>query len=108
LSDSRRAVVEACPCSTLKRLGIPHQNYKQPAGGPLSRKRRGVRQRIIGRLEEVVDLDAAHRRVMMGNPGGDAIDAVVAAIGTWQAWKASDHAAIVRHPRYVREGFIYA
>ena len=23
----------------LKKLGLPHQNYKQPAGGPLTRKR---------------------------------------------------------------------
>ena len=44
----------------------------------------------------------------MGNPGGDAIDAVVAAVGTWQAWNSADHSAILRHPRYVREGFIYA
>jgi hypothetical protein len=35
LAAARRVVVETCPSSTLKRLGLPHQNYKQPAGGPL-------------------------------------------------------------------------
>ena len=29
LAKARRVVVESCPASTLKRLGLPHQNYKQ-------------------------------------------------------------------------------
>jgi hypothetical protein len=29
LPDARRVIVEACPASTLKRLHLPHQNYKQ-------------------------------------------------------------------------------
>ena len=33
LPRARRVLVEACPASTLKRLGLPHQNYKQPEGG---------------------------------------------------------------------------
>ena len=44
LYDADRVLVEACPASTLKRLGLPHQNYKQPAGGPLTPKRRRTRR----------------------------------------------------------------
>ena len=47
LPTARRVLVEACPSSTLKRLGLPHQNYKQPEGGPLSLKRRRTRRDLI-------------------------------------------------------------
>lgn len=47
LTRARRVLVEACPASTLKRLGLPHQNYKQPSGGPLTRKRRRTRHAIL-------------------------------------------------------------
>ena len=44
---------------------------------------------------------------MMRNPGGDAIDAVLAAVGAAQAWHITDHTAVARHPRYPREGMLY-
>jgi len=47
------------------------------------------------------------RRVMMRDPGGDAIDAVLAALGAAQAFAAADHDAIARHARYPREGHLY-
>ena len=47
------------------------------------------------------------RRVIMRNPGGDALDAVIAAIGAGQAWDTADHEHIARHPRYRREGRLY-
>jgi hypothetical protein len=37
------------------------------------------------------------------NGGGDALDAVLAAVGALQAWQAADHGLIARHPRYPRE-----
>jgi hypothetical protein len=107
LATARRVLVEACPSSTLKRLGLPYQNYKQPAGGPLSPKRLRTRRVILDHMARRVSIDARHRRVMMRNGGGDAMDAVLAAIGAEQAWRAADHAAIARHPRYPREGFLY-
>ena len=30
LPTARRVLVESCPGSLLKKLGLPHQNYKQP------------------------------------------------------------------------------
>lgn len=86
LPRARRVVVEACPSSTLKRLGLPHQNYKQPAGGPLTSKRLRTRRRILDGLASLVDIPDAHCRTLMRNPGGDALDAVLAAVGAHHAW----------------------
>lgn len=107
VSAARRVLVEACPSSTLKRWGLPHQNYKQPQGGPLARRRRRVRRRILDALAGHVAIADGQRRVMMRDGGGDALDAVIAAVGGAQAWRACDHAAVARHPRYRREGKLY-
>jgi hypothetical protein len=107
LSTARRVLVEACPSSTLKRLSLPHQNYKQPAGGPLTGKRRRTRHAILDGLGRHIAFDDGHRRVMMRNSGGDAIDAVIAAAGGYDAFQAADHRRVARHERYPREGLLY-
>ena len=107
LQSANRVLVEACPASTLKRLGLPHQNYKQPAGGPLTRRRRLTRRTIVAGIANLVQVTARDRRVMMRDPGGDAIDAVLAALGAAQAFASVDHSAISRHARYPREGHLY-
>jgi hypothetical protein len=107
LASARRVLVEACPSSTLKLLGLPHNNYKQPAGGPLSRRRRRTRHAILAGLAGHVTIDTGQRRTIMRNGGGDALDAVIAALGAAQAWWESDHREIARHPRYPREGRLY-
>lgn len=108
LPAARRVLVEACPSSTLKRLGLPHQNYKQPQGGPLTPIRRRTRRALVDRLAGYVALSESQRRVLMRNPGADALDAVVAALGVSQAWADCDHRRVARHPRYAREGRLYA
>jgi hypothetical protein len=107
LDAARRVLVEACPASTLKRLGLPHFNYKQPEGGRLIAKRLRARRAILDGLAEHVAFSDADRRAMMRNGGGDAIDAVIAALGAARAWQASDHRLIARHARYPREGRLY-
>jgi hypothetical protein len=107
LSRARRVVVECCPSSVLKKLGLPHQNYKQPAGGPLIPKRRRTRRTLLDWLGRLVKVGDRERRVMMRNPGGDALDAVIAAIGAARAVETADHSAIARHPRYPREGYLF-
>ncbi len=107
LPTARRVLVEACPSSTLKRLGLPHHNYKQPEGGPLTSKRRRTRWTILDGLARHVVIGDTHRLVIMRNGGGDALDAVLAAVGAAQAWRTADHAAIARHPRYPREGRLF-
>jgi hypothetical protein len=44
---------------------------------------------------------------MTRDPGGDALDAVVAAVGAFAAWRSVDHAAVARCGRTRREGFLY-
>lgn len=107
LSRARRVMVECCPGSVLKKLGLPHQNYKQPAGGPLTRKRLRTRHVLHAAIDELVRIEGRFRRVMMRNPGADALDAVIAAVGAARAMASADHPAIARHARYRREGHLY-
>jgi hypothetical protein len=107
LTAARRVLVEACPASTLKRLKLPHQNYKQPEGGPLTRKRLRTRRAILDGLSAHVSIGDTDRRRIMRNGGGDALDAVLAAVGAARAWRDCDHELIARHERYPREGRLY-
>lgn len=103
-----RVVVEACPASTLKRMGLPHQNFKQPEGGPLTRKRRRTRHTILAGLAAWVEIGATQRLQIMRDGGADGLDAVIAGVGAWRCWREYDHAAIGRQARYGREGRHYA
>ncbi len=107
LPTARRVVVESCPGCLLKALGLPHQRYKQPAGGALTTVRRQTRRIIVDALARVVTLSPSQERLMMRNPGADALDAVLAAYAAVRGVRRADHAAIVRHPRYRREGRVY-
>lgn len=107
LPSARRVVVEACPSSTLKRLGLPHQNYKEPAAKRVSAAKRRTRLAILAGLEPVIEIPPPARKTILANPGGDALDAVIAAVGTWQRFGEVDHDALRRHPRYAREGYVY-
>jgi hypothetical protein len=107
LSSARRVVIESCPGSVLKDLRLPHQNYKQTEPGPLSRKRLKTRHAILTGLQPLVSMTPAESRTIMRNGGGDALDAVIAAVGAWRAWRRTDHDAVARHPRYRLEGKVY-
>ena len=84
LARASRVVVESCPASTLKRLGLPHQNYKQPAGGRPMRKRRRTRHAILAGLTGLVGIDDARACASCANGGADALDAVLAGVGAWR------------------------
>src|SRR5207253_3664763 len=99
LASARRVLTEACPASTLKRLGLPHNNYKQPEGGPLTRKRLRARRAILDGLAGRVQISARQRRAMMRNGGGDALDAGVAAGGVPRAGGAAHDWRLARPPR---------
>ena len=107
LPSAGRVVVEACPSSTLKRLGLPYQNYKQPGGRPLEAKHLWTRKILLSGFKKHVRISGAHRSTIIQNSGGDALDAVIAAIGTLRGWQTSDHRKIAGHPRYPREGRLY-
>lgn len=107
LAAARRVLVEACPASTLKRMKLPHQNYKQPEGGPLTPVRRRTRRAILEGLAAHVCIDSRDRLHIMRNGGGDALDAVLAALGAARSWRETDHASVAQHQRYPREGRLY-
>ena len=107
LAAARRVITESCPSSTLKRLALPHQNYKQPAGGPLTGKRLRTRRAILEGLAPHVRIGPEHRRAIMRNGGGDALDAVIAGVGAIAGWTGANHAKIAKHLRFPREGYLY-
>lgn len=108
LPSARRVLVEACPASTLKRLGLPYRRYKQPGGATPDAGCLHTRQLILAGLAEHVTIPQAHREIILDNCGGDALDAVIAAVGALETWQTADHRLIARHDRYVREGRVYA
>ncbi len=101
---ARRVVVETCPGSTLRRWGLPFQRYKQPEGGALTAVRRRTRRAIVDGVCARVVVGPAFVRRMMRDPGGDALDAVVAAAGGLEGVLGADHAA---GGRYRREGRLF-
>lgn len=107
LHSAKRVVVEACPGSTLRRLGLPFNRYKQSKPGKVEAKYIATRKTILAGLEGKIELDVKSVKVMLNNPGGDALDAVLAAVGVWDGWRAMDVAAMAAHPRYPREGFVF-
>ncbi|WP_246114622.1 DUF429 domain-containing protein [Rubripirellula tenax] len=113
LRECKRIVVEACPSSTLKRLSLPHQKYKQSGGKPPDDNHKTVRRSILkgvnatGKNANVL-ISPHHRRIIMQDSGGDALDAVLSAIGSWQAFRSADHVNIANHQRYPAEGRVYA
>ncbi len=108
LPEARRVIVEACPATTLDRLGLPRRNYKRPQGGALDAKQRKARRQVLRGLRGHVAYSEHRRRVMARDPGGDALDAVLAGLGAALAFGEADHAAIAAHPRYRLEGRHFA
>jgi hypothetical protein len=62
---------------------------------------------ILVGLAGHVGISEAHRRAIMRNSGGDALDALIATVGAARAWHTADHGRIAGHPRYPREGRLY-
>jgi hypothetical protein len=107
LRSATRVVDEACPASTLRLLGLPNQNYKQPEGGPLTQRRRLTRNVILTGLRRLVGFTPCQGRTMFHDGGGDAVDAVLGAVGAARAWGTANHRDIARRERYPREGHLY-
>lgn len=74
-------LIEACPASSLKRMDA-YRSYKG-----VDRGRRDARQEIVKALvHEGLGIPASLTRLIVADPGGDGLDAVVAA---WTAWRAA-------------------
>ncbi len=96
-------LIEACPAVALRRLGI-----RQPYKGRSLAHRKG-RSEILGFLERTAGLDLESRtlrRTVLDQPGGDALDSIVAA---WIAWRHASKRefARARDAQERMEGRIY-
>jgi len=94
-------LVETYPAGALDRLGLHRENYK--SAGDAERRRRNV-DGLTERLPLAVD--DADRETVIGNTGGDALDAVVAAAATLRAVERGFEVDTERYDE--REGYIYA
>ena len=107
----KRWIVEACPSSTLKRLKLPHRRYKQSAGKQPTEDQKSIRKTILKALthpvDGFVDIKPALQKLMLHDPGGDALDSVLAAVGSFTDFVSVDHESILRHPRYSLEGRVF-
>jgi hypothetical protein len=101
---ARRVLVEALPAASLRRWGLPYRGYKQPEGKAPCVQREAVRQQIVDFLCQWIDISSEQQATMIQNPGGDALDAVIAAWGAHQAWDAADHSALAAEDVYRIEG----
>ena len=95
-------VLETYPAGVLDQLGLCRQNYK---GGSDAERRR--RERNLDGLVDATDLavDGADRETVIGNTGGDALDAVVAAAATLRVVEREFDYDDDRYDP--REGYIY-
>ncbi|MDQ7248024.1 hypothetical protein [Dongia sedimenti] len=93
-------VIEACPASSLKSIGF-YPAYKGRSGAHRLERKAVLRKLVdCGLLERP---KANIERILLDNIGGDALDAVIAAVAT-------AHAATEREPDLAQriEGIIYA
>jgi hypothetical protein len=108
LRPDRSVVMEACPGSTLRRLKLPYNNYKQTGGKNLDDKRRTTRRKILAGLKPLIDIPPALIAKTTRNLGGDALDAVIAAVGVARSFNAALLTTITSCPRASREGYVVA
>lgn len=101
----RPLMIEVCPASLLKRLSLPASKYKGRT--PAHREQRAV---IVNGLI-AMDLlappgESLHDRIL-SNTGGDALDAVLAAVAAFRAGTSHDglHADLPHSPQ--NEGWVY-
>ncbi len=98
-------LMEVCPASVLRSLGHPADGYK--GGGEESlQKRRGILSLVTG--EGLVrPMARSLRERIAGDENGDAVDAVLAAVGASRGIRDNDHAVLRSDPAYAAEGFVY-
>jgi hypothetical protein len=108
-ATGKPSILEICPASTLKRFGteIGRDLYKPYKGR--QPERRAHRRRVLATLEEhgVVLSSRQLRPAVVSDPEGDALDAIVAAFGTFRALRHPEYPRPEWHPLYATEGYVY-
>jgi hypothetical protein len=96
-------VMEICPASTLKR-----ENLYWPYKGK-SKEHYAARARILEEIERkaLLSLPALLRTMILEDPGGDALDSVVAAFAVFRALRNPGGLAFGSNEAYALEGYVY-
>ncbi|MFN3337617.1 MAG: DUF429 domain-containing protein [Thermomicrobium sp.] len=75
----RPFLMEVCPAVSLRALALPHRGYKGRAASA-----QAAREQILRGLQDLgVTLSPALCRTVIAQPGGDALDSIVAAVTAW-------------------------
>jgi len=88
LTPGRAAIIEVCPASSLRCIGIRSEGYKGRTAANMAK-----REEILHRLTSqhgVDDLDPSLKQRVLGDKGGDALDAIIAATAAHAAWRQGD------------------
>lgn len=103
-APDRPWVLEICPASTVKREGLP-TSYKGKADG----SKRAAREIVLRTLEGTGGLfidSTTVRALVLDDPGGDALDSVIAAYAVMRALRDTAGLAPEDHD-YRIEGYVY-
>lgn len=98
-------LMEVCPASVLAALHLPVHGYEGDGGHAAARRRS-----ILGHLAGdglVRPTPRALRNRIVEEPGGKALNAVLAAVGAWHGYREYDHGELRADPEYGVEGFVY-
>lgn len=106
MSPSQPWLLEICPASTLKEMGLyqPYKWYRQDKDKKIGRKR------ILEGIEKtggIIIKSSALRAVILDNPGGDALDSVIAAFATFRAIGSSADSSVPLTSNSLLEGYVY-
>lgn len=97
-------MIETCPASTLKKLGL-YLSYKGVGPAPRAARRRIIQGLVEQRL--LAPLYPAQRRAALDNTGGDALDSMIAAAATAMSYKSGAFAIHASTMRERIEGRVY-
>lgn len=105
-SAGKPALLEICPASTLRILGLYGIPYKGRGG-----TRRNNRRDILETMERKCPIAVKHaeiRHKIMEDKGGDALDSVIAAMATFNAIRNVDGLIPHDNGNWKTEGYVYA
>lgn len=100
----RAWVVEVCPASTLRRLGLYRRYKRRDEAGC------AMRAAVLAALKaggELVVGSGEVRRLVARDAAGDALDSVVAAFAAWRALHRPSLLTVAKSSAYALEGYIY-
>ena len=102
-------LLEVCPASTLKRMKL-YRPYKGTNKDIKDIDKKKNRKYILGKIENtglIKIRSSALRATIIDNPGGDALDSVIAALATFRALLNLARSSVPKTTPYMLEGYVY-